>query len=364
MAETMADNPTVSLASGRRPGWAAWVLLAPLLAWLLLLVVLPTAVIVVFSFCRRAPLGSVVYEFTLENYQHLGDAHEAKSMLIAAACGLGVGLLIWLIRQRVHLCGATWPVAAALAAMWATLNLHILNVPGDLESAQWLKIAVVSINYAAISTAVCVALGYPVAYFIGKAPLRWRNVLLMGVMVPFWTSFLVRTYAWVTIFRGLQNYFEPQLDSFSGLLQSHRYIDQPLTLYPSQLGVMIGLIYTYLPFMILPIYTSVERLDNALVEAAFDLGASPLRAFRGVVLPLTKPGIVAGVVLVFVPAVGMFAVNDVLGGRREMLIGNVIERQFTAALDKPFGSAIGMLLLALFIITYTLSQRRRQGQTA
>ena len=128
-------------------------------------------------------------------------------------------------------------------------------------------------------------------------------------------------------------------------------------------GVMIGLVYTYLPFMILPIYTSVERLDGSLIEAALDLGASPLRAFTRVILPLTRPGITAGVVLTFVPAIGMFAVNDILGGRQEMLIGNVIERQFTAARDKPFGSALGMILVLLFLATYAVSLRRRTEPT-
>jgi spermidine/putrescine transport system permease protein len=212
---------------------------------------------------------------------------------------------------------------------------------------------VVSINYAAIATFICVVGGYPVAYFIGKAPDRWRNLLLMMVMIPFWTNFLVRTYAWVTILRS-----EGVLNS---LLINLGVIATPLDLYPSSLAVMIGLVYTYLPFMILPIYGSVERLDNAVVEAALDLGASPLRAFQSVIMPLTRPGVVAGVLLVFVPAVGMFAVNDILGGRREILIGNMIEDQFNYALNRPFGATLGTMLLVMFVLVYFFATRRRKG---
>lgn len=333
--------------AGKRPGVKAWLLMAPLLAWLLLLVVLPTLTIVAFSFCRLGPLGSVTYDATLDNYRKLVDRHQTVIVLWSSLAGFVATGVAWAIRRR-------WDVttpAVAAAMFWLIANVLTFGVTPDPTALPWLKIAVVSINYALTSTAICLLLGYPVAYFIAKSPRRWRNLLLLSVMIPFWTSFLVRTYAWVTILRegGL----------FNTLLLKLGLINEPLQMYPSQTGVMIGLVYTYLPFMILPIYTSIERLDNALIEAALDLGASPLRAFRRVILPLTRPGIVAGIVLTFVPAVGMFAVNDILGGRREMLLGNLIERQFLVALDKPFGSAIGMLLLVLFVVTYAMSQRRR-----
>lgn len=351
---TPADNDAGHTGMGRRPGLLAWALLAPLLVWLLMLVILPTAIMVVFSFCQRDPagLGAVVYDFTFDNYARLVDKHQATQLFWSITAGFAAGAMAIAICRKVEAKPTTPAMVSGLCVFWAVLNGLVLYGPKDLDAGQWLKITVVSINYAAASTFICVLIGYPVAYFIGKASDGWRNILLMLVMVPFWTSFLVRTYAWVTILRdqGLLN----------SLLINLKLIAEPWHLYPSQTGVMIGLVYTYLPFMILPIYTSVERLDNALVEAAFDLGASPTRAFRGVILPLTKPGIIAGIVLVFVPAVGMFAVNDILGGRQEMLIGNVIERQFTAARDKPFGSALGMVLLVMFVITYALSMRRRE----
>ena len=333
--------------AGKRPGAAAWLLMAPLLAWLLLLVVLPTLTIVVFSFCTRGTLGSVAYDFTLENYRQLVDRYQTHIVLWSSvACLAGVGVA-FAVRRRFDRVAP----AVGFSAFWLIANLLTLGVAPDPTALPWLKITVVSINYALASTAICVVLGYPVAYFIAKSPARWRSLLLMSVMVPFWTSFLVRTYAWVTILRegGL----------FNTLLLKFNLIAEPLQMYPSRTGVMIGLVYTYLPFMILPIYTSIERLDDALIDAALDLGASPLRAFGRVILPLTWPGIIAGVVLTFVPAIGMFAVNDILGGRQEMLLGNLIEREFLVALDKPFGSAIGMLLLVLFVVTYAFSQRRR-----
>jgi len=169
-------------------------------------------------------------------------------------------------------------------------------------------------------------------------------------MVPFWTSFLIRTYAWITILKeeGLLN----------GALQALRLTTAPLDLLYTPFAVVIGLVYAYLPFMILPIYGSVEKLDGAVIEAAHDLGAGPLRVFSSVIIPLTWPGIAAGTVLVFVPAIGMFAVTDLLGGARVPLIGNVIQNQFMQARDWPFGAALGMVFMALFAVTYGWLQRK------
>ena len=200
---------------------------------------------------------------------------------------------------------------------------------------------------------LCVLIGYPVAWYIGRAKENTRNLLLMAVMIPFWTSFLIRTYAWIAILaeEGLLN----------GMLQYSNMITQPFQLLYTPGAVMLGLVYNYLPFMILPIYGSVEKLDNSLVEAAFDLGAGPVRAFQRVILPLTRPGIVAGIMLVFVPAVGMFAISSLMGGGKTQMIGDVISGQFSAGRDWPFGSALGMTLVLMFILAFLATSRLRRA---
>jgi spermidine/putrescine transport system permease protein len=191
-----------------------------------------------------------------------------------------------------------------------------------------------------------------VAYFIGRSPERWRNLLIILVMIPFWTSFLIRTYAWITILSrdGILN----------GWLMAASIIPAPVTFLYTPFAVVLGLVYTYLPFMILPIYTSVEKMDGALVEAAHDLGANTLRAFAKVIIPLTRPGIVAGILLVFVPSIAMFAVTTLMGGGTNPTIGEVIHNQFTRARNQPFGAALGTLLLALFMFSLWLSRFRKE----
>jgi len=272
----------------RTPRWRAWLLLAPMVAWLVLFVVVPTAILLVYSFCERDEVGRVVFSFTLENYRRVAD-----------------------------------PV-----------YLRIFNR---------------SIGYAALTTVICIGVGYPVAYCIGRAREAWRQRLLLLVMVPFWTSFLIRTYAWITILKqeGLLNGFVRQFSPDA----------TPFDLLYTPTAVVIGLVYAYLPFMILPIYGSVEKLDGTLIEAAYDLGAGPLRVFSSVIIPLTLPGIAAGTLLVFVPAVGMFAITDLMGGARVPLIGNVIQNQFLQARDWPFGAALGAVFMGLFALTYWIMLR-------
>ncbi|XXT19858.1 ABC transporter permease [Sorangium sp. So ce429] len=273
----------------RRPGVRGWLLLAPLLLWLVAFVVAPTAIMLAYSFCERDELGQVVFRLSLSSYARVLDA-------------------------------------------------------------TYLKILRNSIGYAAITTAICLVAGYPVAYFIGRAREGVRNKLLMLVMVPFWTSFLIRTYSWMSILKseGLLN----------GLLLYLQIISAPLDIMYTPSAVVIGLVYSYLPFMILPIYGSVEKLDNALIEAAFDLGAGPVSAFSHVIVPLTRPGILAGILLVFIPALGMFAITDLMGGARVPMIGNVIQNQFGQARDWPFGAALGMTLLLLFSLFFVLGLRK------
>ena len=184
----------------------------------------------------------------------------------------------------------------------------------------------------------------------------------MLVMIPFWKSFLIRTYAWFAILgnEGLLN----------GLLTSTHLLAGPADLLYTPGAVMLGLIHNYLPFMVLPIYASAEKLDRSLVEAAYDLGAGPWRAFRHVALPLTLPGIVGGALLVFVPAVAMFAIVTLMGGGSTELIGNTIQKQFTSGRNQPFGAALGTLLLLVFLAAFAAAEltsrarRLRDGRTA
>ena len=216
----------------------------------------------------------------------------------------------------------------------------------------WLKVFLISVWYALLTTILCVAIGYPAAYFIGRSPQKMRNILLTLVMIPFWTSFLIRTYAWITILskEGLVNAF----------LVSAKIIPEPITILYTPFASVLGLVYNYLPFMILPIYTSVERLDNAMIEAAYDLGAGPVRAFSQVIIPLTRPGIVAGTLLVFVPSIAMFAITNLMGGGDPPTIGEVIYKQFTSGRNQPFGAALGCLLLLIFFLSLWLTRRQRE----
>ncbi len=208
-----------------------------------------------------------------------------------------------------------------------------------------------SVGYAALTTAICIVLGYPVAWTIARAGERWRTRLLLLVMIPFWTSFLIRTYAWITILKS-----EGMLN---GLLRYAEVIAAPLELLYTPGAVVVGLVYAYLPFMILPIYGSAEKLDPALIEAAHDLGCGPWQAFGRIVVPLTLPGLAAGVLMVFVPAIGMFAISDLMGGARVPMIGNVIQDQFVGqARDKPFGAALSVVFMLMFVLVYWLLQRR------
>lgn len=207
----------------------------------------------------------------------------------------------------------------------------------------YLKIYWRSLWMAVLTTVLCLVISYPISYYIAVvAPARYKNLLLGLVVIPFWTSFLIRTYAWMLILRteGLANTVMLQM----GL------IDKPLDLLYSPLAVMIGLVYGELPFMILPLYASLEKLDLTLLEASSDLGAKHASTFWRVTLPLTMPGIIAGIVLVFIPSIGQFVVSDLLGGAKTMLAGNLIQNQFATANNKPFGSAVAFELTAVVLV--------------
>ena len=268
----------------------AW-LASPALLILVMLVVLPLLYILVLSLLSRGTYGEVVRQLNINNYARLFD-----------------------------------PL--------------------------YLKIFIYSLYIALLTTALTLVIGYPLAYFITRARPQARNIYISLILVPFWTNFIIRIYAWIILLRqeGLINH----------LLMSLGLIREPLEILYTPLAVVIGMVYEFLPFMILPLYTSLEKIEAHLLEAAADLGARPWATFFRIVLPLSLPGMVAGSILVFIPAMGMFVVPDLIGGAKTVLIGNVIRNQFLSTRDWPFGSALSMVLLVITLIV-TLIYIRRSG---
>lgn len=229
----------------------------------------------------------------------------------------------------------------------------------DFENFVWLtqddlywKAYLSSLQIAALSTALTLLVGYPIAYGMAQAPDEWRPTLMMLVILPFWTSFLIRVYSWMGILgqEGLLNQF----------LLWTGVISEPLQIMNTTTAVYIGIVYTYLPFMILPIYAALDKLDNSLLEAAEDLGCSRLSAFWLVTIPLSKNGIIAGCFLVFIPALGEFVIPSLLGGSRTLMIGKVLWEEFFSNRDWPVASAVAVVLLMILIIPIILFQRNEQ----
>ena len=212
-----------------------------------------------------------------------------------------------------------------------------------------------SLALAALATALCLLVGYAIAFAIARTPGVWRQLLLFLVMLPFWTSFLIRVYAWIAILQpsGLIN----------RLLLASGVIEAPLPLLYNDFSVTLGLVYSYLPFMILPLYGSLSRLDESLVEAAADLGARPRRVFLDVILPLSLPGIAAGCLLVFIPAVGEFVIPDLLGGPGTLMVGKMLWQEFFDNVDWPAAAAIAMALVVMLMLPLLVAQRflEREG---
>jgi spermidine/putrescine transport system permease protein len=267
------------------------VLISPAFTYLFLFLILPSMLVVIYSFLSRGSYGNIVNKFNPGNYLRLIDP----------------------------------------------LYLRIL----------WY-----SLYTALITTVICILVGYPLAYFIARTPAKRRPLYLFLILLPFWTNFIIRIYAWIMILRT-----EGFLNTF---LINIGIIKLPLNIMYTPLAVQIAMVYEFLPFMILPLYTSLEKIEMAQLEAAADLGARPVRAFLRITLPLSLPGMVAGSILVFIPAMGMFVVPDLMGGAKTMLIGNLIKNQFLTARDWPFGSAASILLLIL-TLAVTLYYTRRAG---
>ncbi len=231
----------------------------------------------------------------------------------------------------------------------------------DFENYVWLseddlywQAYLSSLRIAALSTLLTLLAGYPIAYAMSRAPERWRPILLMLVILPFWTSFLIRVYAWMGILG--QNGYLNQFLIWLGL------IDTPLVILGTPVAVYIGIVYAYLPFMVLPIFSSLDRLDRSLIEAALDLGCSRLQAFWLVTWPLSRPGIIAGCLLVFIPAVGEFVIPSLLGGSRTLMIGKVLWDEFFANRDWPLASAVAVVLLLILVLPILLFQRHAERQ--
>jgi putrescine transport system permease protein len=227
----------------------------------------------------------------------------------------------------------------------ATLANFVLLASDDL----YLRAYLGALGNAALATALCLVFGYPIAHAIARAPGAWRQLLLLLVMLPFWTSFLIRVYAWIAILKptGLLN----QSLIATGLIAT------PLPLLNNAFSVELGLVYSYLPFMIMPLYGSLSALDESLIEAAADLGARPFQAFLGVTLPLSLPGIAAGSLLVLIPAVGEFVIPDLLGGPDTLMIGKVLWDEFFNNHDWPVASAVAVVLVAALAIPILLAQK-------
>ncbi len=229
-----------------------------------------------------------------------------------------------------------------------TLVLNLGNFALLAEDRFYLEAYLRSLRVAAVSALLCLLIGYPMAYAIARAPERRRPLLLVLVILPFWTSFLLRVMAWIGILQ--------EQGVLNGLLLSLGLVREPLRLLYTEGAVYLGIVYCYLPFMVLPLYASLAKLDPVLLEAAADLGARPFRAFLTVTLPLSFPGIAAGVMLVFIPAVGEFVIPELLGGPSAQLVGRVLWVEFFQNRDWPMASALAVALLLLLVIPIALFQ--------
>lgn len=233
------------------------------------------------------------------------------------------------------------------AETWGVINEFTLKNYADIFQPVYLNTFLQSLKLALISTVSIALIGYPFGYFMAKLSARWKKRMMMLLMIPFWTSSLIRLYGWIIIFRS-----NGVLDK---ALMGIGITDSPLKLLYSYPAVVVGMIYVLLPFMIFSVYSSAEKLDWSLVEAARDLGASPIKAFLTVSLKLTLPGLMSGVILTFIPSMGLFFIADILGGNKVVLIGNVIQEQLMKAHNWPFAAALAvalMLLTTLMIYGY------------
>jgi len=283
----------------RRGRLRSTALVSPALLWWAGLLVLPVGLVLAYSFFQRGTYGGVVYDWTFDNYRRAFDS-------------------------------------LYLSVLWFSLRV------------------------AVEATVISLLIGYPVALFVATRPARWRTVLLVLIILPFWTSLLIRTYAWIVLLndQGLIN----------RVLRGSGLVDEPVRLLYNEFAIVIGMVSTYLPLMVLPIYAALERLGPELAEASADLGANAWKRLWTVMVPLTLPGIAAGCIFVFVPTLGNFLIPDLLGGGRRQMVGNLIQGQFLKARDWPFGATLAVsliaMLLALVLLQSWLGRRNADREEA
>ena len=229
------------------------------------------------------------------------------------------------------------------------IRLNAGNYLFLLQDSLYVHAFLSSLKVAGVSTVFCLLIGYPMAYGIARADASWRNLLLLFIILPFWTSFLLRVYAWIGLLRnnGLIN----------NMLMALGIIDEPIVMMQTDFAMYVGIVYSYLPFMILPLYANLEKHDPTLLEAAADLGSRPFKAFWRITLPLSMPGVIAGSMLVFIPAVGEFVIPRLLGGTDSLMIGRVLWDEFFISRDWPVASAVSVVLLLALVIPILLFQR-------
>ena len=292
--------------------WTRWVVVAIPYLWLVVLFLVPFLIVLKISFSMTA--------VAQPPYTPVIDFANGIAGVIEAIGEFTVDNYVWLTEDTLYL-------SAYLSSLWIAL----------------------------VSTALTLLVAYPIAYGMARAPKRWQATLVMLVILPFWTSFLIRVYSWIGILKkeGLLNQFL----LWSGL------IDQPLTILNTDWAVYIGIIYSYLPFMVLPLYAALERLDDTLLEAAADLGSTPLRSFWQITFPLSLPGVIAGCFLVFIPVTGEFVIPDLLGGSDALMIGKTLWSEFINNRDWPIASAVAVILLLILVVPIVIFQNfeaRRQ----
>jgi putrescine transport system permease protein len=241
------------------------------------------------------------------------------------------------------------PLFEWVDAQFLQIKLNLGNYKFLLSDSLYLNAFLSSLKVAAVSTVFCLLLGYPMAYGIARSDARWRNILLLLVILPFWTSFLLRVYAWIGLLgnNGVINQ----------VLMGLGIVDEPVVMLQTDFAMYVGIVYSYLPFMILPLYANLEKHDQTLIEAAVDLGCKPFKAFLAITLPLSVPGIVAGSMLVFIPAVGEFVIPRLLGGTDSLMIGRVLWDEYFLNRNWPVASAVAIALLILLVIPIMIFQR-------